>query len=119
MSEYGLDDLETFAGEILGRCERAMAQVVAEEFGLPLDDIHIHTGDSKSVGYSDGAAGSRVARTMPWFISVSSLCSNECARRSYASPVPRTRSSHTPCSREGCEFRVQMGHWNHKLPVSF
>ena len=24
-----------------------MAQVVAEEFGLPLDDIHIHTGDSK------------------------------------------------------------------------
>ena len=41
-----------------------MAQVVAEEFGLPLDDIHIHTGDTKSVGYSDGAAGSRVARTM-------------------------------------------------------
>src|SRR5262245_15447739 len=40
-----------------------MAQVVAEELGLPLDDIHIHTGDSKSVGYSDGAAGSRVART--------------------------------------------------------
>ena len=41
-----------------------MAQVVAEEFGLPIDDIHIHTGDTKSVGYSDGAAGSRVARTM-------------------------------------------------------
>ena len=40
-----------------------MAQVVAEEFGLALEDIHIHTGDSKSVGYSDGAAGSRVART--------------------------------------------------------
>jgi len=40
-----------------------MAQVVAEEFGLPLEDIHIHTGDTKSVGYSDGAAGSRVART--------------------------------------------------------
>jgi xanthine dehydrogenase molybdenum-binding subunit len=40
-----------------------MAQVVAEEFGLPMEDIHIHTGDSKSVGYSDGAAGSRVART--------------------------------------------------------
>ena len=40
-----------------------MAQVVAEEFGLPLSDIHIHTGDSKSVGYSDPAAGSRVART--------------------------------------------------------
>jgi CO/xanthine dehydrogenase Mo-binding subunit len=41
-----------------------MAQVVAEEFGLPIGDVHIHTGDTKSVGYSDGAAGSRVARTM-------------------------------------------------------
>jgi xanthine dehydrogenase molybdenum-binding subunit len=41
-----------------------MAQVVAEEFGVPLSDIHISTGDTKSVGYSDGAAGSRVARTM-------------------------------------------------------
>ncbi|HJU30260.1 MAG TPA: molybdopterin cofactor-binding domain-containing protein, partial [Hyphomicrobiaceae bacterium] len=41
-----------------------MAQVVAEEFGLPIGDVHIATGDTKSVGYSDGAAGSRVARTM-------------------------------------------------------
>jgi CO/xanthine dehydrogenase Mo-binding subunit len=40
-----------------------MAQVVAEEFGLPLADVHVHTGDSKSVGYTDAAAGSRVART--------------------------------------------------------
>jgi CO/xanthine dehydrogenase Mo-binding subunit len=40
-----------------------MAQVVAEEFGLPLQDVHVQTGDSKSVGYSDVAAGSRVART--------------------------------------------------------
>jgi CO/xanthine dehydrogenase Mo-binding subunit len=40
-----------------------MAQVVAEEFGLSVDDVHVQTGDSKSVGYSDGAAGSRVART--------------------------------------------------------
>ncbi len=40
-----------------------MAQVVAEEFGLALEDVHIHTGDTKSVGYSDAAAGSRVART--------------------------------------------------------
>jgi CO/xanthine dehydrogenase Mo-binding subunit len=40
-----------------------MAQVVAEEFGLPLQDVHVHTGDSKSVGYTDAAAGSRVART--------------------------------------------------------
>src|SRR5215471_16256565 len=41
-----------------------MAQVVAEEFGLDVTDVHIQTGDSKSVGYTDGAAGSRVARTM-------------------------------------------------------
>ncbi len=41
----------------------AMAQVVAEEFGLPLEDVHVSTGDTKSVGYSDIAAGSRVART--------------------------------------------------------
>ena len=41
-----------------------MAQVVAEEFGLAIEDVHVQTGDSKSVGYSDGAAGSRVARTM-------------------------------------------------------
>jgi xanthine dehydrogenase molybdenum-binding subunit len=41
-----------------------MAQVVAEEFGLSVEDVHVQTGDSKSVGYSDGAAGSRVARTM-------------------------------------------------------
>jgi CO/xanthine dehydrogenase Mo-binding subunit len=40
-----------------------MAQVVAEEFGLPIEDVHVHTGDSKSVGYNDTAAGSRVART--------------------------------------------------------
>ena len=41
-----------------------MAQVVAEEFGVTIEDVHVQTGDSKSVGYSDGAAGSRVARTM-------------------------------------------------------
>jgi len=41
----------------------AMAQVVAEEFGLSIDDVHVSTGDSKSVGYSDVAAGSRVGRT--------------------------------------------------------
>ena len=37
-----------------------MAQVVAEEFGLDIKDVHIQVGDTKSVGYSDGAAGSRV-----------------------------------------------------------
>ena len=28
MSEYGLDDLEAFAGDILGRCERAMRAAI-------------------------------------------------------------------------------------------
>ncbi len=41
-----------------------MAQVAAEQFGMEIDDIFVQMGDSKSVGYSDGAAGSRVARTM-------------------------------------------------------
>jgi CO/xanthine dehydrogenase Mo-binding subunit len=41
-----------------------MAQVAAEEFGLTIDDVHVVMGDTKSVGYSDAAAGSRVARTM-------------------------------------------------------
>ena len=38
MSEYGLDDLEVFAGEILGRCERAMRAAIA---ALP-DGIYRH-----------------------------------------------------------------------------
>lgn len=42
----------------------AMAQVAAEEFGLEVADIHVHTGDTKSVGFSEVSAGSRVARTM-------------------------------------------------------
>jgi CO/xanthine dehydrogenase Mo-binding subunit len=41
-----------------------MAQVAAEQFGMDLDDVFVQMADSKSVGYSDGAAGSRVARTM-------------------------------------------------------
>jgi CO/xanthine dehydrogenase Mo-binding subunit len=41
-----------------------MAQVAAEQFGLSVDDVHVTTGDSKSVGYSDTTGGSRVARTM-------------------------------------------------------
>lgn len=41
-----------------------MAQVAAEEFGLAVSDVHVAMGDTKSAGYSDVAAGSRVARTM-------------------------------------------------------
>lgn len=41
-----------------------MAQVAAEQFELGIEDVHVVMGDTKSVGYSDGAAGSRLARTM-------------------------------------------------------
>jgi CO/xanthine dehydrogenase Mo-binding subunit len=41
-----------------------MAQVAAEQFELSIDDVFVTMGDTKSVGYSDGAAGSRLARTM-------------------------------------------------------
>ena len=39
MGEYGLDDLEAFAGEILGRCERAMRAAIAK---LP-DGTYTHS----------------------------------------------------------------------------
>jgi CO/xanthine dehydrogenase Mo-binding subunit len=41
-----------------------MAQVAAEQFELSIEDVLVTMGDTKSVGYSDGAAGSRLARTM-------------------------------------------------------
>ena len=41
-----------------------MAQVAAEEFEIPLGDVSVSMGDTKSAGYSDAAAGSRVGRTM-------------------------------------------------------
>lgn len=41
-----------------------MAQVAAEQFELSIEDVYVTMGDTKSVGYSDGAAGSRLARTM-------------------------------------------------------
>ncbi len=50
----------------------AMAQVAAEEFGLAIDDVHIAMGDSKSTGYTDASAGSRVGRTMA--VAVSEAC---------------------------------------------
>jgi CO/xanthine dehydrogenase Mo-binding subunit len=40
-----------------------MAQVVAEEFGLPSKTSTFTPAIPKSVGYSDAAAGSRIART--------------------------------------------------------
>ena len=75
-----------------------MAQVVAEEFGLPIGDIHIHTGDTKSVGYSDGAAGSRVARTITAALveaSRDALGQLRSARRREAA-VPAARTSTMP-----------------------
>ena len=41
-----------------------MVQVAADQFGLDPADVIVVMGDTKSVGYSDGAAGSRLARTM-------------------------------------------------------
>ena len=41
-----------------------MAQVTAEQFELEIGDVRVEMGDTKSSGYSDGAAGSRLARTM-------------------------------------------------------
>jgi xanthine dehydrogenase molybdenum-binding subunit len=42
----------------------SMAQVAAEQFQMSLDDVYVATGDSKSVGYTDISAASRVTRTM-------------------------------------------------------
>ncbi len=55
-----------------------MAQVAAEEFGLAIDDVHVATGDTKSAGYSDAAAGSRVGRTMA--AAVSEACRDALAQ---------------------------------------
>ncbi|MGW9330724.1 xanthine dehydrogenase family protein molybdopterin-binding subunit [Bosea sp. NPDC055594] len=56
----------------------AMAQVAAEEFGYAADDVHVATGDSKSVGFTDIAAGSRIARTMT--VAVSEACRDAIAQ---------------------------------------
>jgi xanthine dehydrogenase molybdenum-binding subunit len=42
----------------------AMAQVTADQFQMTVDDVYVATGDSKSVGFTDISAGSRIARTM-------------------------------------------------------
>jgi CO/xanthine dehydrogenase Mo-binding subunit len=49
-----------------------MAQVAADELGLPIRDVYVQMGDTKSAGYSDAAAGSRVGRTMT--AAVASAC---------------------------------------------
>ena len=56
----------------------AMAQVAAEEFGLTVEDVWVGTGDSKSSGYSDVSAGSRVGRTMA--AAVSEACRDALAQ---------------------------------------
>jgi CO/xanthine dehydrogenase Mo-binding subunit len=55
-----------------------MAQVAAEEFGLSIDDVHIAMGDTKSAGYTDASAGSRVGRTMA--AAVSQACQDALAQ---------------------------------------
>ncbi len=55
-----------------------MAQVAAEEFGLPIGDVYVAMGDTKSSGYSDAAAGSRVGRTMT--AAVSQACQDALAQ---------------------------------------
>jgi len=56
----------------------AMAQVAAEEFGIPVGDVAVVMADTKSVGYSDAAAGSRVGRTMA--AAVSEACRDALAQ---------------------------------------
>lgn len=56
----------------------AMAQVAAEEFGLAIEDVYVATGDTKSAGYSDVSAGSRVGRTMA--AAVSEACRDALAQ---------------------------------------
>ncbi|KAB2867624.1 MAG: xanthine dehydrogenase family protein molybdopterin-binding subunit, partial [Bauldia sp.] len=55
-----------------------MAQVAAEEFDLSLDDVYVAMGDSKSAGYTDISAGSRVGRTMA--AAVSQACQDALAQ---------------------------------------
>ena len=38
----------------------SIAQVAAEEFGFDLADVHVQMGDTKSVGFTNVSAGSRI-----------------------------------------------------------
>ncbi|MBA3799207.1 MAG: xanthine dehydrogenase family protein [Geodermatophilaceae bacterium] len=41
--------------------ETAFAQVVAQELGVPIEDIEVHTGDTRRFGYAVGTFASRAA----------------------------------------------------------
>ncbi|MDP2954127.1 MAG: xanthine dehydrogenase family protein molybdopterin-binding subunit [Chloroflexota bacterium] len=42
----------------------SLAQVVAEEFGVPPEQVAVTTGDTDTVGFTDVSAGSRITYTM-------------------------------------------------------
>lgn len=75
-----------------------MAQVAAEEFGLSIDDVHVSMGDTKSVGYSDAAAGSRVGRTMA--AAVSEACQDALAQ------LRRRAAEKLQCQADDLEYAV-------------
>jgi CO/xanthine dehydrogenase Mo-binding subunit len=56
--------LVTMGSADISGIRTTIAQVTADQFQLDVADVHVQVGDTKSVGYSDGAAGSRLARTM-------------------------------------------------------
>lgn len=41
--------------------ETTMAQVIADELGLPLEDVSVSFGDTRAIGFGSGAGGSRQA----------------------------------------------------------
>ena len=100
-----------------------MGQVVAEKFSLPSSDIHIGTGDTKSVGYmaprgnADPAEGEMLAETAairlpaswPWTASRPPSCRCPCWRSARCpwrsgspSKVPRTATGRL--AGDGGEF---------------
>ena len=44
----------------LSSTRTAFAQIVADEFEMSTDEVHVRTGDTDSVGYTDGSGGSRI-----------------------------------------------------------
>ena len=41
-----------------------LAQIVAEELGISLDEVQVFTADTDTIGYTDGSTGSRLAHDM-------------------------------------------------------